>query len=148
MKLLLRFPRTLILLCLLPIALLATLLLTPEHTPAQEVPTPSTAMDTTARFEEAVRLYQQGLQNFQGNQIQAAIQSWQQALEIFRGPDVQAAFPEDSRRGEGTVLGNLGMAYGNLGQYQEAIAFSQQSLVILREVGDRQGEGRDRKSVV
>ncbi|HKI35203.1 MAG TPA: tetratricopeptide repeat protein [Gemmataceae bacterium] len=45
------------------------------------------------------------------------------------------------RRGEGNALGNLGIAYLDLGQPQRAIDFYQQQLVITREIGDRRGEG-------
>jgi tetratricopeptide (TPR) repeat protein len=34
----------------------------------------------------------------------------------------------------------LGIAYKNLGQYQQAIEFYQQQLNIAREIGDRRGE--------
>ena len=46
-----------------------------------------------------------------------------------------------NRNGEGNALGNLGLAYYSLGQYQQAIEFSQQSWNIAREIGDRNGEG-------
>jgi CHAT domain-containing protein len=35
---------------------------------------------------------------------------------------------------------NLGLAYNNLGDYQQAINFQQQALVIVREIEDRRGE--------
>ena len=38
-------------------------------------------------------------------------------------------------------LNALGLAYRDLGQYNRAIDFHQQSLTITREIGDRQGEG-------
>ncbi|NMG60677.1 tetratricopeptide repeat protein, partial [Geitlerinema sp. P-1104] len=39
-------------------------------------------------------------------------------------------------------MGNLGVAYGSLGQYERAIDFFEQHLEIAREIGDRAGEGR------
>ena len=45
------------------------------------------------------------------------------------------------RRGEGQDLGNLGIAYGNLGEYRRAIEYYEQQLAIAREIGDRRGEG-------
>ena len=45
------------------------------------------------------------------------------------------------RRGEGAVLGNLGVAYSDLGESRKAIGFYEQRLVIARELGDRRGEG-------
>ena len=44
------------------------------------------------------------------------------------------------RSGEGQALGNLGLAYYSLGQYQTAIDYHQQDLDIAREIGDRSGE--------
>ena len=45
------------------------------------------------------------------------------------------------RRGEGNALGNLGLAYSDLGEYQKAIEYYEQALEIAREIGDKQGEG-------
>jgi len=45
------------------------------------------------------------------------------------------------RYGEGSALGNLGIAYNFLGDYRQAIEYHQQSLTIFREIGDRNGEG-------
>ena len=44
------------------------------------------------------------------------------------------------RRGEGTDLGNLGVAYRNLGEPRRAIEFYEQALMIARETGDWLGE--------
>ncbi len=44
------------------------------------------------------------------------------------------------RRGEGIALGNLGVAYKNLGEPRRAIEFYEQHLAIAHEIGDRQGE--------
>lgn len=38
-------------------------------------------------------------------------------------------------------LGNLGLAYADLGQVEQAISHYQQALAIAREIGDRRGEG-------
>jgi tetratricopeptide (TPR) repeat protein len=46
------------------------------------------------------------------------------------------------RRGEGNVLGNLGIAYAALGETRRAIAYYDQSLATMREIGDRQGQGK------
>ena len=39
------------------------------------------------------------------------------------------------------VLGNLGLAYADLGEVEKAIGYHERALVIAREIGDRQGEG-------
>jgi len=38
-------------------------------------------------------------------------------------------------------LGNLGLAYSDLGEPRKAIEFYEQALAIAREIGDRRGEG-------
>ncbi|MFP4439176.1 MAG: tetratricopeptide repeat protein, partial [Chloroflexaceae bacterium] len=43
------------------------------------------------------------------------------------------------RRGEGTALGNLGLAYADLGDYPRAIALYEQCIAVLREIGDTAG---------
>ncbi|MBW4653748.1 MAG: CHAT domain-containing protein [Kaiparowitsia implicata GSE-PSE-MK54-09C] len=113
-------------------------MLYPENTLAEEAPSLST--EAAARLAEADRLFQQGTQKYQVSQFREALQSWQRALELYRDRVVQVAFPQESRQGEGNALGNLGIAYVDLGQYQEAIALYEQSLAIAREIGDRQGE--------
>ncbi|MEG4474455.1 CHAT domain-containing tetratricopeptide repeat protein, partial [Microcoleus sp. M2_C2] len=45
------------------------------------------------------------------------------------------------RRAEGSALGNLGIAYLDLGNYAKAIEYLQQWLAIAREVKDRRAEG-------
>ena len=42
---------------------------------------------------------------------------------------------------EGVHLGNLGLAYADLGDARKAIEFYEQQLIIVREIGDRRGEG-------
>ncbi len=44
------------------------------------------------------------------------------------------------RLGEANSLGNLGLAYDNLGDYKRAIDYHTQSLTIARTIGDRQSE--------
>jgi tetratricopeptide (TPR) repeat protein len=42
---------------------------------------------------------------------------------------------------EGVHLGNLGLAYADLGEPRRAIEYHEQALVIAQEIGDRRGEG-------
>jgi CHAT domain-containing protein len=91
------------------------------------------AQTVDARKVEADRLFQQGIQQFQISQFEAALQSWKQALVIYR--------QIKDRWGEGSALGNLGVAYHFLGNYVKAIAYHEQRLAIAREIQDRQGEG-------
>ncbi|WP_404790456.1 CHAT domain-containing protein [Altericista sp. CCNU0014] len=91
------------------------------------------AQTTDSREAEANKLFQQGKKQYQTSQFPAALNSWQQALQIYRAIK--------NRRGEGGALGNLGAAYGSLGNYDKDIEYSQQSLDIAREIKDRRGEG-------
>ncbi len=48
---------------------------------------------------------------------------------------------QGDRMGEGKNVGNLGNANNGLGEYDKAIDYYEQHLVIAKEVGDRLGEG-------
>lgn len=60
--------------------------------------------------------------------------AWQQA-------GLRAARKLENKQYEGSSLGNLGVAYNNLGEYQNSIMCSEQSLTISREINDRKSEG-------
>jgi CHAT domain-containing protein/Tfp pilus assembly protein PilF len=81
---------------------------------------------------EADRLLEQGLQQFQANQLQAALQSLQSALGIYREIGHQL--------GEATALLGLGKISNSLAQYPQAIDFYQQALTAYRSMGAREGE--------
>ncbi|MFY9645456.1 MAG: tetratricopeptide repeat protein, partial [Terriglobales bacterium] len=61
------------------------------------------------------------------------IEYHEQALQIDR--------EIGDRRGEGAALGNLGNAYGSLGEYRRAIEHYELQLGMTREIGYRSGEG-------
>jgi tetratricopeptide (TPR) repeat protein len=48
-----------------------------------------------------------------------------------------------SRDAEGNALGNLGIAYADLGETRRAIEYHEKALIISREIGDRHAEGQD-----
>jgi tetratricopeptide (TPR) repeat protein len=54
---------------------------------------------------------------------------------------LDAARKLNNRQAEGIHLGNLGLAYADLGETRKAIGFYEQRLDIAREIGDRRGEG-------
>ena len=54
---------------------------------------------------------------------------------------LEAARRLDDKGAEGVHLGNLGLAYADLGDARKAIEFYEQYLSIAREIGDRRGEG-------
>jgi tetratricopeptide (TPR) repeat protein len=60
-------------------------------------------------------------------------------------PQLEALAEAGKRLGrkdaQGMALGNLGLAYSSLGEYQRAIEYHEQYLAIAREIGDRRGEG-------
>ena len=63
------------------------------------------------------------------------------ALPVFR--DALRAYRASSNvRGEAITLGNIGVCYKNLGDYQEALRFHGQALQMKRALGDRNQEGR------
>ncbi|HEX6903779.1 MAG TPA: tetratricopeptide repeat protein [Thermoanaerobaculia bacterium] len=59
----------------------------------------------------------------------------------WREAALEAARRLGDRSKEGVHLGNLGIAYKNLGEPRHAIKFCEQHLAIAREIGDRRGEG-------
>jgi tetratricopeptide (TPR) repeat protein len=54
---------------------------------------------------------------------------------------LSAARKLNDRSMQGVHLGNMGIAYKNLGDARKAIEFHEQALAIAREIGDRRGEG-------
>ena len=81
---------------------------------------------------EADKLLEQGNKQLDTSQFQAALRSYQQALKIYQS--IQ------DREGEAHSLGNLGLAYYNLGDYKRAIDYYNQSLTIASAIGDLLGE--------
>lgn len=70
----------------------------------------------------ADRLQQQGIDQANQQQFEAAVQTWQQALILYQSSnDIQ---------GIGNTLGNLGLAYHFLGDYEQAIAHHRRSLTV------------------
>ena len=54
---------------------------------------------------------------------------------------LNAARQLQDRPNEGVHLGNLGIAWKDLGEVRKAIEYYEQALIISREIGDRHGEG-------
>ena len=112
--------------------------LTVQSTPASE-PNPLLSAAEVALLE-AKQLLQSGIEHYQRSEFRTALSLWEEALSRFRLEALRTTLPQDSRRGEANALGNLGIAYYSLGDYERAIDFHQQSLDIAREIGDRLGE--------
>ena len=47
----------------------------------------------------------------------------------------------EDKGNHGAILGNLGIAYNNLGDPRKAIEYYEKALKIAQEIGDRRGEG-------
>lgn len=86
---------------------------------------PSLSPAALAQVEANQRL-NQCFQQLTNNQFNESIQSCEQALAIYQ--EIGNSFRE------GRTLGNLGIAYANLEDYQRAIEFHTQYLAIAREV--------------
>jgi CHAT domain-containing protein/tetratricopeptide (TPR) repeat protein len=92
-----------------------------------------TITSTELAQAEGDRLFQEGIRQYQTNQLQAPLQAWRQALEIYQ--------ETGDRAGESVVLTNIGAVLINLGQYPQALEHYQQALAIARDIGDRAVEG-------
>jgi CHAT domain-containing protein/Flp pilus assembly protein TadD len=114
--------------------LIFTLSLPPADFPGLFQASQVLAQTPELRKAEAVRLSEQGIQQFQANQFDAAFQSWHQALTISQ--EIK------DRNLEGIVLSNLGRAYYLQGKYAKAIEYLQQQLAITREIQDLQTEAK------
>ena len=62
---------------------------------------------------------------------------WIRWLEVARSTAVSLG----DRRGEGFALGNLGLAFSDLGEPEKAIGYYEQTLEVSREIGDQWAEG-------
>ncbi len=85
------------------------------------------------RNNEAVRLYQVGVQQLNQGQFREALETFEQVLVIVR--------EIGNRQVEGVTLNNIGLVYNNLGQYPQALEFYQQALAIAKAIGDKAMKG-------
>ncbi|MCT7965666.1 CHAT domain-containing protein [Laspinema sp. D1] len=92
-----------------------------------------TAQTVEQLQQEARRLFNLGIEQYQRSQFRDALQSWEQALEIYR--------QIGDKVGEGKTLHNLGTVYKSLGEYAQAEQYYRQSLEISRQLGDKAVEG-------
>jgi tetratricopeptide (TPR) repeat protein len=83
--------------------------------------------------ERAGLLSEMGTESWRLGRAAEALPLFEQALDLYR--------KIGDRRGEGSVLGNLGNAWLTLGEPRRAVEYYEQALAIAREIGDRRGEG-------
>lgn len=79
--------------------------------------------------QEADRLFELGMEQYERHQFGNALEPWGRALEIYQAIGDQ--------NGESRILMGLGNIYNSLGQYPRAEQFYQQFLQIARDLGDR-----------
>ena len=79
--------------------------------------------------------------NLYGNNEFLAVRGYSREAVDLLAKSVTACRKLEDRQGEGTQLGNLGIAYSNLGQVEKAIGYYGQALAISQEIGDRRSEG-------
>lgn len=71
-------------------------------------------------------LQHQGIKLAKNKDLQDAIQLWEEALKIYQ--------MIGEKQGSGNVLGNLGIAYHFLPDYQRALTYHQESLALEKEI--------------
>lgn len=86
------------------------------------------AASTQVAQQTARQLFQQGLEQYQSNQLEAALKSWQQALTMFQ----QLKDPE----AEGATLGVLGAGHLAIGDLTQAQNYTQRFLTIAKQRND------------
>jgi len=82
---------------------------------------------------EVEKLFQKGIEQFQGGQLREALATYQQVLAIHKELNDLA--------GEAEVLTRLGEVYPELSQNTQALKVLQQALTIYQELGNRRGVG-------
>jgi tetratricopeptide (TPR) repeat protein len=67
----------------------------------------------------------------------------QHPRELIAWLEAQATAARQLKRrdAEGVALGNLGIAYADLGEARRAIEYHEKTLIVMQEIGDRRGEG-------
>jgi len=87
---------------------------------------PTVFAQTSDNPTEAEKRLAQGVEQLDANQFEAALESFQQARDIQR--------QIGERFGEAIALNNLGIVYYYQGQYEQAIAFQQESMQIFWDI--------------
>ena len=94
---------------------------------------PWVAAQETATQAALDRLLQEGINAYYASDYQTALQKWQAGLDQARTLNEIHYI--------GNFLDNIGSVYESRGQYEKALTFHKQALMIFRELKDRQGEG-------
>jgi|GEM_PF-388040 len=78
-------------------------------------------------------LLDEGIKLYNHADLYGAIDKWEQGLEIAK--------KTEHRQAISLFIGNLGLVYDDLGDYQKALAYYEQALGIDKEIGDKKGIG-------
>jgi CHAT domain-containing protein/tetratricopeptide (TPR) repeat protein len=92
----------------------------------------SATTQVSGKREEADRLFRQGVEQYEKQQLKLAIASWQRSLELYRDLQDQSSV--------GTTLKNLSAVYLELQNYDAAITHLEQYLAIVRASKNHQAE--------
>ncbi|MBD1846959.1 CHAT domain-containing protein [Cyanobacteria bacterium FACHB-63] len=93
-----------------------------------------TGQDIARSQSFPAQLYQQGVEQYQSNQIDAALKSWQQALQQFRQLDDQ--------QGEGATLGALSAGYLAIADHRKTIQYAQELLQIAKALNNQEAQAQ------
>lgn len=78
-------------------------------------------------LDEAVRLYSQGVQQYNRSDFKGALYAWEKGLELAKGMGNKQAI--------GVFLTIIGVVYADLGDYPQALSYYEKALKIHREIG-------------
>lgn len=83
---------------------------------------------------EQIQLFlKEGTQAYYNSEYHIALEKWEQGLNLSQQAKYQQAIS--------IFLGNIGVVYDDLGQYQKTLKYYQQALDIHREIGNQRGKG-------
>lgn len=93
-----------------------------------------TGQDMARSQSSPQQLYQQGIEYYQSNQLEAALKSWQRALQQFQ--------QLGDRQGEGATLGALSAGYLAIGDNHQTIRYAQQLLQVAKQLNNQNAEAQ------
>jgi tetratricopeptide (TPR) repeat protein len=112
--------------------------------PYQDHETPENPPDWKAKvhtwYTDSVRTHSEAIKDLIPGRLFYAICEWRAATGRYERVLAYARGHGDARL-EGLALGNMGIAYKNLGEHRKAVEFQEQHLEIALRIGDVRGEG-------
>ena len=95
-------------------------------------PEVAVAQSVAEQKKEADRLFEEGRSHHEEAKYEAALKLYQQSLQLYQ--------VIKDRKSEGKLLTHLGIVYNSLGKYDKAIEYCEQGLAIAHEIKDRLDE--------